>query len=219
MRGRRSTRAALLAFALGVTTIGLAVTPASGQAAHHRRVTQFSFGVNLTAHTQPANAGNDSCHFADSHLTGDPCTRMAMISGDVGAVGGHMRAPLSGVITKIRLIANSAGTMSPWVAKITDWTKGDQTGNGQATAHGPVISYQSSVTSGDTYTIQSFPVNIAVTKGEFLGIRAKRTSMLRCTQGSVTQLLFQPPLVVGAAPTANGGTDDCVLLIQALGHT
>jgi hypothetical protein len=218
MRGRRTTRA-VLALALGVSTVALAVAPASGQPAHGHRVTQFSFGIDLTAHTQPANAGNDSCHFADSHLTGDPCTRMAMIAGDVHATGGHMRAPLSGVITKIKLIAGHAGTMSPWVAKITNWTQGDQTGDGQATAHGGVINYTSSVTSGDTYMIQSFPVHIDVSKGEYLGIRAKKTSMLRCTQGSVTQLLFQPPLVVGDPPTANAGTDDCVLLIEAFGHT
>jgi hypothetical protein len=208
-----------IAMALAVSTVALAAAPASGQPAHGHRVTYFKFGIDLTAHTQPANAGNDSCHFSDSHLTGDPCTRMAMISGDVDAAGGHMQAPMSGVITKIKLIAGHKGSMSPWVAKITHWTQGDHTGDGQATAHGPVINYASSVTSGTTYTVQSFPVHIDVRKGEYLGIRAKKTSMLRCTQGSVTQLLFQPPLVVGDPPTANGGIDDCVLLIEAFGHT
>jgi hypothetical protein len=140
-------------------------------------------------------------------------------TGDVGAVGGHLRAPNSGVITKILLIANDPGTMTPYVAKITNWAHGSDNGDGQVTAHGPSISYVSSVTSGQTYTVQSFAVNIHVQKGEYLGIRARRTSMLRCTQGSVTQLLFQPPLAVGDAPTANGGTDDCVLLIEAVGHT
>jgi hypothetical protein len=48
-----------------------------------------------------------------------------------------------------------------------------------------------------------------VKKGERLGIRDTTTSILRCDQGSTRQLLFQPPLVVGAAPVANGGDDDC----------
>ena len=60
MRRSGLTRAGLLGLVLGLSVVALAVAPASGQPAHRHRVTQFSFGIGLTTHTQPANAGNDS---------------------------------------------------------------------------------------------------------------------------------------------------------------
>jgi hypothetical protein len=85
---------------------------------------------------------------------------------------------------------------------------------GRSRPRAPVLSY---VSSGfdEPITIQSFNVSIKVKKGEVLGFRSKSTSALRCDSGSTHQILFQPPLVVGAAPVSSGSTDDCTMLIEA----
>jgi hypothetical protein len=81
--------------------------------------------------------------------------------------------------------------------------------------NGPKISYESSV-NGLDYEIQSFPVHVPVKQGQYLAIKSKRTSTLKCTSGSTEQLLFQPPLAVGGSFELNDDDDDCTMLLQAV---
>jgi hypothetical protein len=192
------------------TCAGLAL-PASGLAA-------TTFGARLVRNgmgVQPANAGYDSCHFADPMLSGASCTRVAVQFGDIGAIGGNSNAPKNGTIKEIKLIAATKGVMVPYVAEVKGFNPGSGKGRAKVTAKGPTIHYKSSI-HGYKYKVQTFHVKIKVSKGEYLGIKAKKTSMLRCTSGSTEQLLYQPPLQIGNPFAGAGGTDDCVLLIQAV---
>ena len=106
----------------------------------------------------------------------------------------------------------------PVVGFLSNLNTGAGTGSGKITAHGPILHYVTSRQPGtDDLKIQKFAgLHINVKKGEYLGIRAKSTSILRCDSGSKRQLLFQPPLVVGAAPVAANGNSTCALLIEAV---
>jgi hypothetical protein len=173
------------------------------------------FGADLNSETQPSNANDRSCRDADEALTTGFCTRVATTFADVGAVNGKIKAPKDGTITKIKLVAGEPGVMFPFVVKLKDFNTSTYTAKGKATAKGPKIAYKSSILEG-SYKVQSFPVNFKVTKGQYLAIRAKRTSMLRCNSGGGKQLLFQPPLLIGDPFSASDGRDECVLLIQAV---
>jgi hypothetical protein len=208
--GMNRPRRRLAALVGAAACVGLAL-PASGQAA-------TAFGANLIRNgmgVQPANAGYDSCHFADPSLTAAACTRIAVQFGDVGAINGHTTAPKAGTIKEIKLIAGTPGTMIPYVAQVKGLNFSTGQGKAKVTAKGPAINYASSV-QGSYYNVQTFHVDMQVSAGEYLGIKAKKTSMLRCTQGSTEQLLFQPPLALSGPFASSNGTDDCVLLIQAV---
>jgi hypothetical protein len=173
------------------------------------------FGADLTSDTQPSNATKRSCHKADPALKLEPCTRVATTFADVGAVNDKIRAPKDGTIKKIKLIAGEPGTMIPFVVKLKDFDTSTYTAKGKATAKGPRINYVSSVLE-NSYKVQSFAVDMKVTKGEYLAIKSKRTSILRCNSGGGKQLLFQPPLALGNPFDASDGRDECVLLIEAV---
>jgi hypothetical protein len=208
------TRIGLFAIGLGVAVLAFIAAPAS--AAHHAsKGAAVKFGANLTTNTQPSNSNPPhSCQHEDGGLTTANCTWM-MLTSEVGAASGHLKAPANGVITQIWVIAGHKGTFVPVVGFLTG-VSGDN-GNGQITAHGPIIHHLSSVTSGSTYKIQKFTgLQINVKKGEVLGMKTALNSVLRCDSGSPRQLLFQPPLVVGDAPVANAGSSDCSLLIEAV---
>jgi hypothetical protein len=171
------------------------------------------FGAKLTNQTQPSNAISATCADSDPTLSAvTPCTRVATTFADVG---GLIKAPKSGIVKKIKLIAQKPGTMKPVVVALKNINTQAYTAKGKETAKGPQIKYVSSV-QPTSYKVQSFAVNFPVQKGEYLGIVAKRTSMLRCNSGGGKQLLFQPPLKIGNPFNPSDGRDDCVLLIQAV---
>jgi len=195
-----------LALALGATALMLA--PASSFAA--------KFGSDLKNNdgsvTQPANSV--PAHYCDP-IPGDPCTRVAVAFGDTGTVGGGVSAPSDGVIKKIKLVAGAPGHFRLQLAKVKNLALGPGTGKAKVVEQGPTIHYGSSV-NGLDYEIQKFPVHVPVHEGEYLAIKAKRTSTLKCTSGSTEQLLFQPPLALGGPFEWNDADDDCTMLLQAV---
>jgi hypothetical protein len=207
MRTTRLTAAlAGLATMAAVAVIGVSAASAS----------TTKFGAKLTSQTQPSNANNATCADADPTLSAvTPCTRVPTTFADVGAINGAIKAPKSGTIKKIKLIAEKPGNMVPVVVALKNINTQNYTAKGKVTAKGPKISYVSSV-QATSYKVQSFAVNFPVQKGQYIGIVAKRTSMLRCNSGGGKQLLFQPPLKLGDPFNPSDGRDDCVLLIQAV---
>jgi hypothetical protein len=203
---RLTAAAAGLATLVAVGVIGVSTASAA----------TTKFGAKLTSNTQPSNATNATCADADPTLSGvNPCTRVATTFADVGAINGAIKAPKTGYVKKIKLIAQKPGAMVPFVVALKNINTQTYFAKGKATAKGPKINYVSSV-QPTSYKVQSFAVNIPVQKGEYLGIKAKRTSMLRCNSGGGKQLLFQPPLKLGDPFDGSDGRDDCVLLIQAV---
>jgi hypothetical protein len=207
MRTTRLTAiAAALATAAAMGVIGVSAASAA----------KVKFGAKLTSNTQPSNAISATCADADPTLSGvDPCTRVPTTFADVGAINGAITAPKTGAVTRIKLIAQKPGSMVPFVVALKNFNPQTYTAKGKATAKGPKINYVSSV-QPTSYKVQSFAVNFPVHKGEYLGITAKRTSMLRCNSGGGKQLLFQPRLKIGNPFDPSDGRDDCVLLIQGV---
>jgi hypothetical protein len=199
---------------LGMTVVMcgvLVVLPASGFA-------NTKFGANLNPGgtvTQPTAVVNGfSCFDADPDLTVAPCTRVAVQYGDTGAAQGHVKAPRSGTLKKLKIVASGPGEFKPFLARVKDVDSGSHTGKALVHAGGKLRTYQGDDTS--PYTIESFPFIVKVRKGDRLAVKSERTSFEKCQTGSLEQLLFQPPLVLFDPFEPSDGDDDCTLLIQAV---
>jgi hypothetical protein len=194
---RRLGRRTLVVMALGVAA--LMAVPASGFAA-------TSFGAKLNSTIQPSNSL--PAHKCDSGPA-QQCTRVSM---DAYNNAGHEKAPKDGVISKVKLIAGGEGHFRLQIAKAKP---GPETA--KIVRQGPRIDYEGQDPMFDEpYNVESFNVHVPVHKGEYLAIKAKRTSMLRCSSGGPNQLLFQPPLQVGGPFQPATHTDGCWLLLQAV---
>jgi hypothetical protein len=194
---RRLGRRMLVVMALGVAA--LMAVPASGFAA-------TSFGAKLNKTIQPSNSQP-----AQACVFGMPkeCTRIEM---DAYNNAGHERAPKDGVIKKVKLIAGGPGHFKLQIAEAKPAKD-----KGRVVRNGPRIDYNGqSNPSSLTYDVESFPVHVPVEKGQYLAIKAKKTSMLRCSSGGPNQFLFQPALSPGGPFKTLSYTDGCWLLLQAV---
>ena len=127
---------------------------------------------------------------------------------------GNIKAPKDGKIDKIRLVALKKGSFKLELGKAKGIHGSD--GKGRILHRGPKITHKSSV-KGNDYKIQTFHVNVEVDKGDYLGIKSKKTSLLKCQSGSTEQLLFQPVLAIHAPFESNlGHRSNCTLLLQAV---
>lgn len=145
------------------------------------------------------------------------CTRVGVDYSATGAVGGNIQAPESGKIKRVRLIAATPGNFRFYLLKLRDLNLTTGTGLAKAKRKGPRIEYD-----GDGFTtkpIEHFKVNVKVKRGEFLAIKARKTSALDCTPVSAHQLVYQPPLGLGGGFVASSTFDPCQLLIQAVVKT
>jgi hypothetical protein len=188
--------------ALQPATVGHATAPS-----HKKPV---SFGAKLTGHSQPSNSFQPVACESDTGIAG-PCTRVLMEAlgrPDTGAL-----APKNGTIGTIKIVAGDSGSFRLEIAKVKPATK-----QAEIVVKGPVITYngQGGVDNGSPYTVESFPVNVPVLKGEYLAIKADGTSLLQCSGGGLNQLLFQPPLKKGAGYATATKTDGCLLLLEAV---
>ncbi len=123
------------------------------------------------------------------------------------------KAPKDGKINKIRLIAGKGGSFTLFVAHYNSATQ-----QGKVVKAGPVITYATDpcTTNGTQCNIQTFSIDpLQVHKGDVLGIKTYKTSMLQCNQGSDHISLYHPALTVGGPLTTANGTDGCYLLLQA----
>ena len=194
MRNGRVTRGRVLAAV--ATGAAMLAFPAAAMA--------VSFGADLDSNLQPSGAGNG--HFCEGGPTN--CTWVLM---DAYQNAGGERAPKDGKIRKIKIIANDGGSFRFQVAK----AKADQQ-KARIVENGPKISYDGQPDPNEPYVIERFDVNVPVKEGEYLAIKAKRPSLLRCSSGGPNVLQFQPPLALGG-PFENATSDDgCWLLLEAV---
>jgi hypothetical protein len=209
---RRGTRLgrALVALVSAAALIALLAFAASAQA-----LTKFGSDLrnNDGSVTQPT--GNRNCQQDANALDANkPCDRVAVQFLDTGSPGGNKKAPKDGIIKRINLVSLTRGHFRFELAKVKNF-HGDN-GKAKIVHRGPKIDYQSSV-HGNDYRIQTFHVHERVHKGEYLAIRSRKTSLLKCQSGSTEQLLFQPLLPIGGPFTSNlGHTSNCTLLLRAV---
>jgi hypothetical protein len=169
------------------------------------------FGSKLNPTVQPSNSlPGLSCNGPET-----PAVACTMVQNEAyGRPDGGERAPRSGTIHKIRLIAGGPGSFKLQIAKVRHATS-----EAKVVATGPRISYQGQTElnfEDDSYRVESFDVNVPVKKGQQLALRGNATSMVRCSSGGDNTLIYTPPLFSGGpfAPTSND--DGCWLLMEAV---
>lgn len=164
------------------------------------------FGAHVTPDVQPSNAG--SPHPCNG-FEGKKCTWV--LNDAYGNPGGE-KAPKSGKLKEIRLIAGAPGNFKLQLVKVNKKQKA------KVVTQGPRINYEGqSNPNANKYTVEKFKVgDLPVKEGEQLAIRTKKTSTLRCSSGGDNTLLYSPPLVVGNAMQSLGSDDGCWLLIEGV---
>jgi hypothetical protein len=203
MRSRTGRARKLAIVVAGVTVAcGIAAGPAMGA----------KFGAKLTGASDPFGA--NPAHKCLPASGG--CTRAGVNYTATGAIQGNVTAPDSGKIKRVRLIAATQGNFRLMVLKLNtvDLTTG--TALGKAKKKGPRLSYQGNGLTSKPIEHFKLKPGIRVKQGDYLGIRARKTSTLDCHPTTVHQVLFQPPLGLGGGFVASRAFDNCQLLIQAI---
>jgi len=180
-------------------------TPASAGAK-----TPTFFGAKLTSQSQPSNAENgQSCDENGGIPHGATCTWVAITAFENGS---HWAAPKTGTVKHVKLVSCVVGKFRLQLAAANPSAR-----KAKIVAQGPEISYAGQSpcggTSGDHYVVQSFKVNLHVTKGDFIAIVARSTGTLSCSGGDGF-LLYAPPLPVGGPFKKTHSGASCDLLVQ-----
>ncbi len=184
-------------FATIAAAAALMVAPAAGSAA--------VFGSELTPETQPSNAG-------DGHACAPtPGTCTWAMNEAYGRPDGGEISPLTGKLKQVRLIAQVPGSFQLQIVSV----KPDN--SAKVVRQGPTINYQGQPAGNlDTYTIEQFPVNVPIKKGQRLAIKTANNSLVRCSSGGDNSLLYTPPLAPGAGFRATDADDGCWLLLEGV---
>jgi hypothetical protein len=184
------------------------LTASSGSAA--TATTPTFFGAKLTAQSQPSNAENgQSCDENGGIPHGSTCTWVAITAFENGS---HFTAPKTGTVKHVKLVSCKAGKFRLQLAKAHPSAH-----TAKIVANGPEITYagqsQCGGASGDHYVVQSFRVNLHVTKGDYIAIKARSTGTLSCSGGNGF-LLYGRPLPVGGPFKKSHSGASCDLLVQ-----
>ena len=185
---------------------GLTATSGSAAAA----TTPTFFGAKLTTHSEPSNAENgQSCDQNAGIRHGSTCTWVAISAFENGS---HFTAPKTGAIKHVKLVSCKAGKFRLELAKANP-----SVSKAKIVVKGPEITYAGQSlcggASGDHFVVQSFRVNLHVTKGDYIAIVARSTGALSCSGGDGF-LLYAPPLPVGGRLKKSHSSASCDLLVQ-----
>jgi hypothetical protein len=174
-----------------------------------------SFGAKLSSDSQPSNAeGGVDCDENSGIPSGATCT---WLSSEAYRNVGREKAPKDGRIARVRLVSCVAGSFVLQLARYRP-----ATGQAKVTRNGPVIRYHADPSvardgfcGGDdgVYQVQSYPVDVAVRKGERIAIKATRTGTLYCSGGGGVEL-YSPPLKPGGGFRSRSGDASCLMLVQ-----
>ena len=198
--GIRSLR---IVSALASTVIAFALVPAGASAA----TTWFGSSLNHS----PANAGS-TC--AENGVMGPAlCTH---VGSYYPGNSGRATAPVSGTITKIRLLAQGPATMVFKVVQVRHLSSNHKHGQAQAIVKSRTIHVQGATDSNGDAVIESFNVHLKVKKGQELAVDTTSNTAEYCSDGTPGQLLFDPILALGHGFRSNGGVDGCLMLIQGV---
>jgi len=184
------------------------MTASSGVAAPAK--TPTFFGAKLSSQTQPSNAENGQpCSENAGIPHGANCTWVAISAFENFS---NFTAPRTGTIKHVKLVSCKAGKFRLQLAKALPRQR-----RAQIVANGPVIAYKGQSPcggiNGDHFIVQTFKVNLHVTKGNYIAIQAKSTGTLSCSGGSGF-LLYAPPLPVGGKLKKSHSGASCDLLVQ-----
>ncbi len=137
------------------------------------------------------------------------CTRIP--TDTRAAVPAGLTAPMNGRIKKFKIRPVAAGTVTFQVVR---------TNGNLARAVGPGLTVNLAGPVGDPeedvleYPVETFPTNIKVKRGDYVGITSSTAPALYCSHGGDNQSIFTPGL--GSAFQTLTDTDSCELLVQAV---
>jgi hypothetical protein len=194
-----------------VLACAVALIALLGFAATAQALTKFGADLkNKDGSVVQANGTRNCQQDANALDASKPCDRVAVQFVDTGSPGKNVKAPKDGVIKRLNLVAQNKGSFKFELARVKNF-KGDN-GKAKLVARGEKISYK-----GDPSHIQTFHVHQKVDKGDYLAIKSKKTSLMRCQSGSTEQLLYQPVLGLKDPFTNNlGHRSNCTLLLRAV---
>jgi hypothetical protein len=186
------------------------VLAGSGAALAAPASTPTYFGAKLTTQSQPSNAQNgQSCDESGGIPHGSWCTWVAITAFENGS---HFTAPKTGTVKHVKLVSCVKGKFRLLLAKANP-----SASKARIVAKGPEIDYTGQSpcggASGDHYVVQSFRVNLKVTKGDYIAIESRRAGTLSCSGGDGF-LLYAPPLPVGGPYKKSHSGASCDLLVQ-----
>ena len=135
------------------------------------------------------------------------------VGSDYPGFSGHAQAPQNGTVTEIRLWAEGPATLKILIVAVRHVSSDFMSGQAKVVVKGPTLH---PVGSG---SIETFPVHLAVKKGEELAVNTTSNTAEYCSDGTPGQLLFDPPLGtsfrssqgVRRVPHADSGGDEEVL--------
>jgi hypothetical protein len=167
------------------------------------------FGARLTTDTQPQPA-----LWCDEPNEVAPHADCTWILNEAHQRPGSEKAPKAGTIGWVRLMSCGPGSFRVQVARQVPGTS-----KYRVVRNGPIIRYEGDLQGcGDAddfvYRIESFATGFAVSKGDRIAIKARRTGTLRCGGGGDNTLLFDPPLVAGGTARRPTDTQGCLLLVE-----
>jgi hypothetical protein len=173
-----------------VTTAGASTTP------------KVYFGSSLDH--SPANAGSTCAQ--DGVHGGALCTH---VGSYYPGFSGHANAPKDGTVTAIRLLAQSPATLHVLIVRVRNVSSDHMSGQAEVVVNGPTLHPVGSNQK------QTFPVHLAVKKGDELAVNTTSNTAEYCSDGTPGQLLFDPPLT-STKFSSSKGVDGCLMLIQAV---
>ena len=206
---KRSASYFLTVLSVLVTPLALVgLTASSGSAATVTSPTFF--GAKLTTQSQPSNAENgQACDENAGIPHGSTCTWVAITAFENGS---HFTAPRTGTVKHVKVVSCVKGKFRLQLAKANP-----SANKAKIVANGPKITYAGQSpcggANGDHYIVQSFRVNLHVTKGDYIAIKAASTGTLSCSGGDGF-LLYGPPLPVGGPFKKSHSGASCDLLVQ-----
>jgi hypothetical protein len=137
-----------------------------------------------------------------------------MIENDAYGRPGYERAPRSGRIRVIRVIAGGPGSFRLQTTKVRPADN-----QAKAVRTSRKLNYQGQDEANwesDRYNVEKFRVNIPVHKGQQLALLGNYTSMVRCSSGGDNTLIYQPFLRPRNPFQPTTDTDGCWLLMEAV---
>jgi hypothetical protein len=198
------------AIAAALASLALLLVPAAGLAKAPVR-----FGARLNSTVQPSNS-LPGLKCSPDPGTFYPCT---MVQNEAyGRPNGGEIAPKTGTIKTIRLIAGGPGTMRVETDKVKRSTLFG-TNEAKLVHKGPKVSYEGQTEANwesGSYRVESFPVDMPITKGEQLSLHTSGTSMIRCSSGGENTLIYSLAYYPKHPFNAAEGTDGCWLLMEAI---
>jgi hypothetical protein len=171
------------------------------------------FGSSLNH--EPANAG--ACCNPNDTVPPPMCTH---IGSFYPGNSGRVKATHNGTIVRIKVRAEGAMSMTFKLVRVRNLSQNDTQGQAKVIAGGPTLNV-SGPSSNDlndgVYPVQTFNVHIKVHNGDELAIDTSNNQAEYCSNGTPGQLTFSNPfLKLGQGFRSSTGTDDCLLLVQAV---